>query len=181
MPQTIGNLEALDTKVTAARSLFLRHRQVLIDTICSSLTDPAAAADLMISSAEEFGPEQVDQAWRTDPARFGTLKADRPNLPSLVPLLDASVEAHDQIDMALRARDDALQASAPGKLGHTHILGQVFVVDHAQAELRSVDDPNLRFDIPAASADHALDRESARRRDLDRLNRIGIRAPERER
>lgn len=176
-----GRSVSLEPKVDRAREAFLEARLALTQSVALAFADVSEGGDALMAFADEFGPARAAAAFDNNPALFGPLLTDRPEVPGLASLLEAVIEAQDVLDQRLSEGDFVRTTADPAALRRIHINGRLFAVDPSRSELRAIDDPDVRLEFREPNLEPSMVREVARQRDIDRLDRLKPRAQEPER
>ncbi|MGD9829702.1 MAG: hypothetical protein AB7E70_19760 [Hyphomicrobiaceae bacterium] len=141
-------VEPFEHSVTVARSAYAAAAGQL-ETLADGLFADAKDAVLqLVEIADEYGAGQAVERLCEDAERIGTLlpaSSLSDHREALDAALETLLEARDQLDTAVAARDRHLRTVEPTKPQVLVFAGREFVVDTRRGELRSVDNPDERY------------------------------------
>lgn len=137
------NLAELQTAIVETRRHFYAQRERLEESLGRSFDDPASAADVLLSLAEEYGPEQAVALLRERPFDVGELLPEADLADDLEAHLSDIMQTQDHLD-DLTAEREKLVPQRDG-MRVVNIQGEAYELDGR--ELRSVDRPDGRHPV----------------------------------
>lgn len=147
MEDGLASLAGLHGRIADVRRQFFAERERLEQSLGRAFDDPASASDVLLSLAEEYGPEGAVELLRERPFDVG----------ELLPNPDITEELEGQLSDIMQTQDwlDDLTTERE-KLSRSHLTSQViniqgdeYLVDKSLKcrELQSVNEPILTHDL----------------------------------
>jgi hypothetical protein len=134
------DLAGLLDAITNTRRQFFAERENLEGVMGRAFDDPQSATDVLLSLADEFGPDQAVAIMRERPFDVGELRSDPDMDENLEAELSCIIQTQDRLDELTAKREEL----APTRVGARvlNIQGEEYEIEGQ--ELRSVERPDER-------------------------------------